>query len=489
MTSREVFVDLDPTPLWANFSRIAEIPRPSGHESEVIGWIADWAATRGYPSRRDTAGNIAIYVPGSLNSPGSQTTALQAHLDMVCVRHADSRSDPMTGNIEVIRDGEWIVAPHCTLGADNGIGIAAAMCLAESNTTPHGPLELLFTVEEETTLKGADNLDPDLVHTQTMLNLDADVFGELTIGCAGGTWTILRWPAPTDPVPESWLIADIVLSGLTGGHSGVDILNNRLNAIKGIVWLIRALQAHIPFHLCRLEGGDAFNAIPVRSHATIAFPSAEASALDGYLARAQSHLAARFSATDPHLSVSKATVSSEGVKCWPDQSWDRLLHLLTTIPSGVVAMEQHAPDLVESSSNLGIVAMRGDALEVHSLSRSSVAAAQEEIVTSIASAANLAGSDFAIVPPVVPPWRVPPDSPLLGVVKASYRNLFQRDPKLVTVHAGNECATIQRRVPGLDVVSIGPDIHQAHMPGERVSVPSVVKFHALLCEVVYRLAT
>jgi dipeptidase D len=203
---------------------------------------------------------------------------------------------------------------------------------------------------------------------------------------------------------------------------------------------------------------------------------------------ARSRLASRFSLTDPGLSLSLAAIDLQGVKCWSDESRDRLLDLLAAVPSGVVAMEQDAPHLVETSNNLGIVALRNDVVEVHCLSRSSVADAQEETVASIESAAQLAGAGFAIVPPVTGPWRLGSDSALLAVVQAAYQDLFRREPALATVHGVIECGTIQQRIPGLDVLSLGPEIRRAHRPGERVNIPSVVEFYALLCEVVRRLA-
>ncbi len=488
MLSKDPFSGLEPVALWSHFANIVDIPRPSGQESAIAEWLANWAGTHGFAFRRDNAGNICIYVPASQDMSGSVTVALQAHLDMVCVRTENSTSDPSIGNIEIYREGEWIVAPNSTLGADNGIGIAAAMCVAESKDTYHGPLELLFTVEEETTGKGAVELDPSLIHAEVMLNLDTETSGELPIGCAGGAWTVISWSTPTEPIPEDWPVCDITVSGLSGGHSGIDIIKNRLNGIKGIVWLIRRIAEDIPFRLCGLAGGDAANAIPIRAEATIAFPPTDSRFLEETIAIVAAQLKSRFSLTDPDINISKTNVDPKGIKCWSEEHQARLLDLLATIPSGVIAMEQHTPNLVETSNNLGIVALKDNVVEIRCLSRSSVAAAQEEIVASIESAARLAGADFTLVHPVFPPWRVSSDSALLAIVQASYRALFQRDPKLVTFHAGLECGDIQERIPGLDVVSLGPDIQNAHMPGERVNIASVEEFYELLCEVVRRLA-
>ena len=488
MAPRDVLAGLDPPALWAHFSNITAIPRRSGQEAAIAEYIAHWAVSYGFPSRRDAPGNICVYVPPSKESPGPRTVALQAHLDMVCIRAEKAASDPAAGSIEIVREGQWLVAPNSTLGADNGIGIAAAMSIAESEDAPHGPLELLFTVEEETTGKGADGLDPSLIQAKVMVNLDAETSGVLDIGSAGSKWVGLRWPAPPESIPRSWLVVDIALSGLCGGHSGLEIGRNRLNGIKGIVWTIRRIPRDITFRLCAIEGGDACNAIPMRAHATIAFPPAERPNLEKHLAAAGSALKTRFAQTDPGLSLSMESIASQEAKCWSEESCARLLDLLAVVPSGVIAMEQVAPDIVETSNNLGIVALKVEGLEIDCLSRSSVAAALEEAITSIESAARLAGADFTHSSRGLPPWRVASDSAALATVQAAYRDLFSRDPRLVTVHAGVESGLIQQRIPGLQIVSLGPDIQGAHTVGERVNIASVVDFYNLLTEVVQRLA-
>ena len=488
MSSKPALSGLEPASLWDCFSQITEIPRPSGQEAGIAEWITRWADRLGFACRRDAAGNLCVYVPASSGLTSSRTVALQAHLDMVCVRLENTASDPAAGHIEVRREADWIVAPHSTLGADNGIGIAAALCLAESTGLPHGPLELLFTVEEETTFKGADELDPSLLHADVMLNLDSESMQELYIGCAGAIWTRLRWPAPSQPLPEGWPASEISLSGLTGGHSGMDIHKNRLNAIQGMVRLLRSLSRHLPFQLCALEGGDAFNAIPIWSRARISFPPDLADSFEAALADARARLASRYSLTDPGLSLSMTRSALQGLQCWSDESRDRLLDLLSALPSGVLAMEQQASDIVETSSNLGLVALKDGALEIHSLSRSTVAEAQEETAASIESAARLAGADFAIIPPVTGPWRLRSDSALLSIVKAAYQDLFHREPAVVTAHGVVECGTIQERLPRLEALSLGPEIQNPHRPGERVHIPSVAEFYSLLCEVLRRLA-
>jgi len=266
MISKDPFVGLEPAVLWNHFAEIVTIPRPGGQEAAVIEWLVNWADEHDFSHRLDSAGNICIYVPASQGLSDSPTVALQGHLDMVCIAAENSTSDPGAGRIEIIRDGDWIIAPESTLGADNGIGITAAMALAEEGNFPHGPLELLFTVEEETTFKGAIELDPDLIKAEVMLNLDVEG-GELIIGDAGGDVSLIRWPVPDKPIPEDWTVFHISCTGLTGGHSG--------DEIKGIVWLIQKIKENIPTCLCELSGGDAKNAIPIHGQATIAIPPTE----------------------------------------------------------------------------------------------------------------------------------------------------------------------------------------------------------------------
>ena len=487
MTSKDIFHGLKPAALWNHFARITEIPRPSGQEAAVRDWIAEWAESHGFTSRQDAAGNLCVYVPATPGLTAAPTVAFQTHLDMVCVRASNAASDPAQGRIEIVREGDWIAAPDSTLGADNGIGMAAAMCLAQSRDVPHGPLELLFTVEEETTFKGAEELDPGLVRARVMLNLDSEAMGTLLIGSAGCIETATRWPAADQAIPDGWRAAKIVLSGLTGGHSGLDIPKNHLNAIKGMVWILRGLAKELPFRLCALEGGDAFNAIPVWTHATVAFPPGETPRIEAALEEACARLVERYASAEPGLSLTMLSLEGQSLRCWSDEKRNALLDLLTMIPSGALAVELHDPHLVETSNNLGYVKMEGETLKISCLARSSVAEAQEQVAVTIETAARLTGAAFAIVPPNTAPWRLPLDSALLALVQRVYRDLFSQEPAVATMHGVVECGTIQQRIPGLDVLSVGPDIERVHRPGERVSISSVAAFYGFLCEIVMRL--
>ena len=488
MISKDPYVGLEPVALWEYFAEIVRIPRPSGQEAAVAEWLANWAGKNNFSHRCDSAGNICIYVPASKGLSDSPTIALQAHLDIVCITTENSTSDPGTGKIDIIRDEDWIVAPESTLGADNGIGITASMALAERDDLPHGPLELLFTVEEETTGKGAIELDSSLIKADVMINLDSE-WGEFIIGCAGGIESLIIWPIPTKPVPKNRTLYNISLSGLTGGHSGLDIEKNRLNGIKGIVLLIQKITEEIPIHLCELSGGDAFNAIPIHAETTIAIPPTEIHKFEEIIASFAENLARRFSLTDPHLTISKTIIDNQEINCWSEEHRIQLVDLLSTIPSGVIAMEQTSPHLVETSNNLGVVSLKDNALQIDCFTRSSVWDAQEQVEASIKAAARLAGAEFIPDALKFPPWRIPLDSPLLSIAQASYRDLFQREPPLATTHGAFECVDIQEHLPELDIISLGPVIQNAHKPGERVSISSVAEFYELLSEIIKRLSS
>jgi len=487
MTSKDPFSGLEPAELWQHFAELVKIPRPGGQEAEVREWIRSWAEKYNFSHLQDTTGNICVYVPASEGMNGSQTIAFQTHMDMVCTVSENSSSDPEAGKIKVIRDGDWIIAPESTLGADNGLGLTAAMALAENKNLARGPLELLFTVEEETTFKGALELDPSLITAKVMLNLDGDD-RELTIACAGTIESLIYWPAPTQLVPEDWQTYKISLTGLRGGHSGSDIQLNCLNGIKGIVWLVQKIAGMMDFRLCGLTGGDASNAIPLHAQTIIAVPPNEIPNFEQTLSSAVSSLATQFSLTDPDLAVSKTTLDNQDIKCWNEELASRFIDLLSLIPSGVIAMERKSPHLVETSNNIGYIKMKEEKLEIICLTRSSAQDAQDQVEASLESAARLAGADFIPDTEKTLPWRIPIDSPLVTIAQTTYHDLFEKELPLVSVHACVECGAIQEHIPGLDIISLGAVIQNLHKPGERVSISSVSEFYEYLCELVMRLS-
>lgn len=484
LNASDVFAGLEPFGLWAHFARLTEIPRPSGQEAEVSRHLVSWAEGCGLPAHQDAAGNLYIAVPAS---PGVTTTtpiALQAHLDMVCVREDDAPSDPARGRIRLAREGDWIRAVGSTLGADNGIAVAAMQHLVEAADLPHGPLELIFTAQEETTSAGADALDPAWVRSKTLLNLDSEEDGVLVIGSAGGIWSSMKWTAPMPGVPEGHVAVEIRLSGLQGGHSGSDISLHRLNAIQGLLRLLRAAASEAPISLSAIEGGDAFSAIPRTAHAVIGMGRSSLAHVHSALTRAKDDLVDEYRPYEPDLTAHIQTRDDLPPTGYTPTDSQRLIDLLSVIPCGVLAPDPRLPGLVETSSSLGVVAREGDDLVIQNFTRSSVMSAMRAVVDGLRAAARLAGAEFSVIPPEGPSWEADPNSRALAVARTAYHRLFGQDPRVMTVHGFLECSLLKKQIPALDIVSFGPEIRDAHRPGERVHIGSVERFSRLLFEVV-----
>jgi dipeptidase D len=402
---------------------------------------------------------------------------------MVCIGEDDA-SDPARGVIHLAREGEWIRAVGSTLGADNGIAIAAMQALAETTDLPHGPLELIFTAQEETTSAGADALDPAWVRSKTLLNLDSEEDGVLVIGSAGGIWSSMKWTAPMPGVPEGHVALEISLSGLLGGHSGSDISLHRLNAIEGLLYLLRAAASEAPIFLSAIEGGDAFSAIPRTSRAVIAVEGPSSARVQAALARAKDDLVDEYRPYEPDLTVRVRVAGDLPARGYSPPDSRRLVDLLSVIPCGVLALDPRLPGLVETSSSLGVIARAAGDLVIQNFTRSSVMSAMRAVVDGLRAAARLAGAEFSVIPPEGPSWEADPDSQALVLARATYRRLFGQDPQVLTVHGFLECSLIKKQIPDLDIVSFGPEIRDAHRPGERVNIGSVNRFYRLLTEVV-----
>jgi dipeptidase D len=403
---------------------------------------------------------------------------------MVCVREEGSPSDPARGEILAVRDGEWLMAKGSTLGADNGIAIAAMMHLAEAPGEVHGPLDLVFTVLEETTSGGADMLDPSLIRSKVMLNLDSEDEGVLVVGSAGCIWSVVRWSAPLEALPDGWSALEVALRGAQGGHSGTDIGKQRLNAVQGLARLLEKAAADDPFSISALKGGDAPNAIPREARAILSVPEKAIERFRKALAGAQDDLTREFSAIEPELTMRMHAPGRSPSSGFKPADSRRLVDMLTVIPCGVLAMDRRFPGLVATSSNMGVLSTDGATVSVESFSRSSTMPTLHEVVDRIRAAARLGDAEFAVVPPEGPAWELDSESRALAAAQATYRRLFGADLRLLAVHGFLECALIKKQIPGLDIVSIGPEIRDAHKPGERVHVGSVERFFRFLSELV-----
>jgi dipeptidase D len=468
---------LEPRLVWSRFGELTRIARPSKQEELARGQVLAWAEKHGFATAVDTVGNTVVRVPASVGREGAPAVVLQAHLDMVCERDPDSAFDPREGRIDVLLDGDWVLANGTTLGADNGIGVAAAMAAAEDPAVAHGPLELLLTVSEEQGLEGAKELDPGLVSGRLLVNLDGTSDQALTVGCAGSAHTFVRLPTLPEPLPAGWECLAVAFSGAKGGHSGGDIARGRANAIKTLGRVLSAAYEQAPFRLARLEGGVSRNAIPRDARAVVALPPAGVAEFRGACRTALDALRDQYATTDPGLRLEIEAVEPEAAT--DAERTSRALDLLALLPSGVLAMSPDVPGTVETSTSLNVAETADGTLTLASMTRSASRAALDEVVSTFRGAARIAGAEIEVVHSY-PPWRPDLGAALLATAQGTFVRLFGSAPRLEVVHGGLECAVIGERLPEVEMVSIGPEVVGPHAPGERLSISATQRFYALL---------
>jgi len=469
--------ELEPRGIWTHFLALTRIPRPSKQEEEARTHVLAWAAERGLETAVDSEGNAVVRVPARAGRGDAPTVVLQSHLDMVCEREPDSPNDPREGRIEVVRDDDWVLARDTTLGADNGIGVAAAMAVADDPEVAHGPLELLFTVSEEQGLDGAKALDPALVSGRLLVNLDGTSNGALTVGCAGSAHAFVRLRLDPEPVPSGWITWKVTVSGARGGHSGADIAKGRVNAVKALGRVLWRAQAAADVRLVSLGGGVSRNAIPREAQALVVLAPESEDAVRRAVEDEVAALRAQHQGTDGE--VTAAVQPDDAGQAAGDATTRRALDLLQVLPTGVISMSPHARGVVETSTSLTVAGTEGDTLTLGSMTRSAVPEALDDVVATLESAAELAGAEIEIVRSY-PPWRPAFDSPLLARAKGTYERLFGSEPRLDVVHGGLECAVIGEKLPGVEMISLGPDVQGPHAPGERLSISGTADFYRLL---------
>jgi dipeptidase D len=474
-------VNLQPQLVWKHFDALRQIPRPSKHEEKVAAHVVAWAAERGFEVRRDAAGNVVVAVPATPGHERAPIVVLQGHLDMVAEKNQDVQFDFLNDPINVRIVDDYVYATGTTLGADNGVGVAAAMAIAEDPEAVHGPLELLMTVDEETGLTGAQQLDPSLLAGRILINLDTEEDGALYIGCAGGAdcnavFTISREPASMATVPLR-----ISVRGLRGGHSGVDIHENRGNALKFLVRALHALRgAGIDFELVSLAGGSKHNAIPREADAIVR-AAKDTSALRAEIEKVAAVLKDEFGEIDPNqrFEVVELDDCDDYRQVMSRGDRDRLLNTFLACPHGVLAMSRAVPGLVETSHNLAVVVTEGNQVKVTTSGRSSVmpslkaVMAQVEAVFTLGGATPHVGSGY-------PGWKPNPDSPVLKTAVRVFEKELGTTPHIRAIHAGLECGLIGEKFPGMDMVSMGPQIESPHSPDERVQISTVDRFYRVL---------
>lgn len=422
-----------------------------------------------------------IEKPASAGKENLKTVVLQSHMDMVCEKNKDTEHNFETDPIQTYVDGEWLRAKGTTLGADNGIGIATQLAVLASEDIEHGPIQCLFTVDEETGLTGAFALKEGFMNGDILINLDSEDEGELFIGCAGGAGTTAQFPCPMTAAPEGYFFFRVAVKGLTGGHSGDDINKNRANANKLLNRFLVQLMEKYDLRLCEIDGGNLHNAIPREAHAVCAVPMKDKESVRVDLNVYLSEVENEFAVTEPNL-VMELESESPCAEVMEQEAMKKFLLSLYAVHNGVYAMSQDIPGLVETSSNLASVKQRDGKIVVVTSQRSSILSSRKDMSQMVAAAFLLGGAEVT-TGDGYPGWKPNPNSEVLQIAVESYKRLFATEPKIKAIHAGLECGLFLEKYPSLDMVSFGPTLRGVHSPDERMLIPTVDKFWRHLLDV------
>ncbi len=481
---------LEPKHVWSHFDAIRQIPRPSKHEERIAAHVVAWAEKRGFEVVRDAADNIVVKVPATPGHESAPTVVLQGHLDMVAEKNSDVTFDFMQDPIQVAVEGDWVTAVGTTLGADNGVGVAASMAVADDPEVVHGPLEILCTMDEETGLTGAMQLDPDILKGRIMLNLDTEEDGAVYFGCAGGADSTAEFPISRRKGLMGTIPLKLSVRGLKGGHSGLNIDENRGNAVKlATRVLLAAIDRGLELDLVSMEGGSKHNAIPRECFAVVRMPKAARAEFDEVVNERLTAFREEFGSIEPELAleVEELDDTPEVAEPMNVHARDHILHVLNGLPHGVLAMSREVPGLVETSNNVAVIRTESERAVLTTSHRSSVMPALYAVQQQVRSICRLGGAKVE-VHDAYPGWKPNPDSPIVKQTVSVYEKLFGTRPGLKAIHAGLECGLLLEKVPGMDIVSIGPEIHGAHSPDEMVQISSVQKFYKHLKAVLAELA-
>lgn len=481
-----VISELEPKLVWKYFDALRKIPRPSGDEGRVADYIVSVAKELGLEYEKDKTGNVIIRKPGSPGHENAPTVVLQGHMDMVCEKNSDKEFDFDKDPIELVIDGDWLTADGTTLGADNGIGVATALAILEDDSLVHGPIEALFTVDEERGLVGAMTISPDALKGRIMLNLDSEDLGVFSIGCAGGadshfTLQVNRKPASGDKLLE------LHLSGLRGGHSGIDIHEGRGNAVKILNRLLYQVNKEIPLELVTINGGDKHNAIPREIRAQVVISGSQIAAFKTWFDKAMEEIRLEFSPVEKNITFSVTELNKSLPQVLDEKSQSVLFALIFALPHGPLAMSRTIAGLVETSNNVAAIKCEEKNVLIHCSGRSSNDAALQALQDKLAAIGSLAGASVE-QPEGYPGWMPNLDSKILQVALDAYKQVTGQDAKYEAIHAGLECGLIGEKFPGMDMISFGPTIQHPHSPDERVNIPSVESFYKHTLKILENLA-
>ena len=464
-----------------HFYAITQIPHPSHHEEKLREYVLDFARKHRIEYQEDSAGNVVLRKPATPGMENRKGIILQAHLDMVPQKNNDKKFNFETDPIQPLVDGQWVTADGTTLGADNGIGLAAMLSVFEDNTLEHGLLEALFTVTEETGMVGAFGLDPHILKGDILLNLDSEDEGELYVGCAGGLDANISVDYKEENVPDNHETYEIEVKGLRGGHSGMEIILQRGNSNKILVCFLKAAIEKFGLRVAAIDSGGLRNAIPREGKAIVVVPAKHAAAFEKSVDTCEAIYKKEIEAVDPGLSLTAKALKNRPAKVLAADSQQKLLDAVYGCPNGVIRMSDSMKGLVETSTNLARVVTENSKAQITCLLRSSVDSAKEDLAAAMRAVFELAGADVRFEGGYSG-WKPNMNSPILHSMRETYKNLYGRTPEVKAIHAGLECGIIGGKYPNLDMISFGPTIRYPHSPDEKVEIASVEKFWHFLTE-------
>ena len=476
-----VIENIEPKLVWKHFDEIRKIPRCSKHEEKIRAYVENFAKEQNLKYKTDKPGNIVISKPATRGMEKKPIVILQGHMDMVCEKNSDVKHDFSKDPIKLKLEGDVLMADGTTLGADNGIGLAMSLAILEDNTLKHGPLEALFTVDEETGLTGAFALADDMLKGRIMLNLDSEDFGVLTVGCAGGGDSQISLPIKTKPINGSLTSMTIKVSGLRGGHSGVDAHEQRGNAVKLLTRMLWRTRDDFKLHITEIKGGDKHNAIPREAYAKVSIEKGQKDKFISTLKKEEKDILGEIKPIDPNFKVNVEDIDKLHSTLTEDTQ-DKLLDLLHSLPHGVDKMSYDIPDLVETSTNLATVSIKDDKANIGMSTRSSIKSALQDFRDRIRATAELSGAEVEEDSPY-PGWKPNMDSDILKISKKIFKDMYKKEPKVEAIHAGLETGIIGEKFPGMDMISIGPTIKYPHSPEEQVHVSTVGKTYDFVLKI------
>jgi dipeptidase D len=471
---------LEPRALWNYFHDITQIPHPSKKEKMIVEYVMEFGKKNNLETTKDKVGNVIIRKPATKGYENRQGVIFQTHLDMVPQKNSDKKHNFEKDPIKTIVDGEWVRADGTTLGSDNGIGVSAALAVLADGKIDHGPIEALFTIDEETGMTGVFGLKKGVLKGDILLNLDSEDENEICVGCAGGIDVSATKVYAEEKAPKHFIAYKITASGLKGGHSGVDIALGRANSNKLMFRFLMQAESDFGIRLAEASGGNLRNAIPRESYSIVLVPSIRAKEFEKFVKGYKKMYKAEFAETEPDLKFKAVTVEVPGKVMNKDDQY-RIIRALYACPNGVLRMSQAMKGLVETSNNMAIVKCSGGKFECHNLTRSSVDTAKEATAWKIAAVFHLIDAEVTLTGGY-PGWNPNMKSPVLKVITAVYTKLFGKDPEVKAIHAGLECAIIGGVYPNLDMISFGPTIRFPHSPDEKVNIASVQKFWDFIIE-------